>query len=232
MCGVRVEEEYSWPDCQSHYDLNVDYTDFYSWVWKSLYDPHGPVHVWIGGVMDCDETYDKIALLVGKEIAAELAYFSFVHRKNLFRSGLFKCVSLADVEETPDQVIHAAWYMLLYVYILGICVCSLYTLQPLQEFTHSKYSTRLCPQRISSSKLCAKTWPPGAVKLTVPSSGSSAVRCSPGDSTKHSAVLFIYTVPPYHDTLTICTPDRYVPDKRFVIALGVFGCNATGIGIP
>ena len=90
--------------------------------------------------MDCDETYEKIASLVGKETSAELAYLSFVHRKNLFRWGLFKCVALADVEETPDQVIYAAWYILLYVCISGVCVCSLYTLQPLQEFIHSKYS--------------------------------------------------------------------------------------------
>lgn len=107
MCGVRVEEKYAWPSCQTHYDLNTAYTDFYSWVWESLYGPHGPVHVWLGGVMDCKETYRKIASLLGKEISAELAYFSFVHRKNLFRSGMFKCETLAEVEETPGQVMHA-----------------------------------------------------------------------------------------------------------------------------
>lgn len=118
ICGVRVEEKYPWPNCQSHYDLNTAYTDFYSWVWESLYGPHGPVHVWLGGVMDCDETYDKIAALVGKEISAELAYFSFVHRKNLFRAGLFKCEALAEVEETPDQVTHFILFILFLIILL------------------------------------------------------------------------------------------------------------------
>lgn len=104
LCGVRVEEKYPWPTCQAHYDLTTSYSDYYSWVWDSLYDPHGPVHVWLGGVMDCEETYDKVASLVGKDISTELAYYSFVHRKNLYRSGYFKCEGTAEVEETPNTV--------------------------------------------------------------------------------------------------------------------------------
>ncbi|CAM9523606.1 unnamed protein product [Laminaria digitata] len=107
ICGSRVEEAYPWPNCRSHYDLTNDYTDFYSWVWQSLYDPHGPVHVWLGGVMDCDETYLKIAGMLGMEAAAELSQYSFVHRKNLFRAGLFKCSGLADVDETPGEVLQS-----------------------------------------------------------------------------------------------------------------------------
>lgn len=104
MCGVRVEEAYSWPDCEAHYDLNTQNNDFYSWVWTSLYDPHGPVHVWLGGVLDCDKTYSKLRQLVGKEITAKLAYYAFVHRKNLFRSGFFSCEGQAGVETKPGEV--------------------------------------------------------------------------------------------------------------------------------
>lgn len=104
MCGRRVEEKYPWPNCQTHYDLTTSYTDYYSWVWDSLYDPHGPVHVWLGGVLDCDETYSKIGDLVGVDIAADLAYYAFVHRKNLFRSGYFQCTGTAGVDESPDSV--------------------------------------------------------------------------------------------------------------------------------
>ena len=53
MCGVRVQSFYPWPTCETHYNLNQDHSDFYSWVWKSMYDPHGPVHLWLGGLMDC-----------------------------------------------------------------------------------------------------------------------------------------------------------------------------------
>lgn len=104
MCGVRVEEKYPWPNCASHYDLNTMYSDFYSWVWSSLYDPHGPVHVWLGGVLDCDETYAKLKDLVGPNIATNLAYFSFVHRKNLYRTGLFTCEGSFDVSTKPAEV--------------------------------------------------------------------------------------------------------------------------------
>ncbi|CAM9778398.1 unnamed protein product, partial [Sphacelaria rigidula] len=69
ICGVRAEPKYSWPTCELHYDLTIDYTDFYSWVWTSLYSPHGPVHVWLGGVLDCSETYAKLTKLVGPYIS-------------------------------------------------------------------------------------------------------------------------------------------------------------------
>lgn len=105
ICGLRVEEEYPWPTCQTHYDLTTSYSDFYSWVWESLYDPHGPVHVWLGGVMDCKETYNKISSLVGKDISAELEFYSFVHRKNLFRAGLFECTGSAGSDEKPAKVL-------------------------------------------------------------------------------------------------------------------------------
>ena len=85
--------------------------------------------------------------------------------------------------------------------------------------------------RRSSSKLSAKTCPLGAVELTVPRSGSSAVRCSSGDHTEQTAVLF---TPCHHTTthnVSILQIDMYlVPDKRFVVALDVSGCNATGLG--
>lgn len=104
MCGTRVEEKYMWPNCNAHYDLITLYDDFYSYVWTSLYDPHGPVHVWLGGVVDCDKTFDKIADLTNREISREISYFSFVYRKNLWRAGYFKCEGTASVEETPGTV--------------------------------------------------------------------------------------------------------------------------------
>lgn len=104
MCGAQIDESFPWPTCSMHYDMVTSYTDFYSWVWYSLYDPHGPVHIWIGGVLDCEDTYEEIASLVGPEIAEELALYSFIHRKNLFRQGLFYCEGTASVDQTPSEV--------------------------------------------------------------------------------------------------------------------------------
>lgn len=69
------------------------------------YDPHGPVHIWIGGVLDCEETYAGIVEeLVGKETAQDLAMLAFVHRKDMFRDGIFSCEGNASVTESPDEV--------------------------------------------------------------------------------------------------------------------------------
>lgn len=104
MCGFRVQEEYPWPTCQMHYKLVTEYTDFYSWLWYSLYDPHGPVHVWLGGVLDCEATYEKIKNLLGDGRARDLAMLAFVHRKNLYRDGIFKCEGSADISTKPSEV--------------------------------------------------------------------------------------------------------------------------------
>lgn len=104
VCGIRVQDAFPWPTCSMHYQLVTAYRDFYSWVWYSLYDPHGPVHVWLGGILDCESTYTKISKLVGKDVAVKLTYLAFIHRKNLYRSGIFKCSSSVDVSEAPDEV--------------------------------------------------------------------------------------------------------------------------------
>lgn len=69
MCGARVEDAYPWPTCETHYKLVTEYGDFNSWMWDSLHDPHGPVHMWLGGNLDCKETYDKIGALIGKDVS-------------------------------------------------------------------------------------------------------------------------------------------------------------------
>ncbi|CAB1096465.1 TYR [Ectocarpus sp. CCAP 1310/34] len=118
MCHARAETFYPWPTCESHYNLATSFTDFYSWVWESLYDPHGPVHIWIGGVMDCEETYGvDIEHLVGEETALDLALMAFVHRKDMFRDGIFSCEGSVAVTESPDEVLES-----------GVCGCHGYDL--------------------------------------------------------------------------------------------------------
>lgn len=104
MCGIDTSATYPWPTCETHYELATEYSDFYSYVWESLYDPHGPVHIWIGGVLDCEDTYSKIRELVGEYNAGVLAMYSFVHRKNLYREGFFSCEGTAEVSDKPDEV--------------------------------------------------------------------------------------------------------------------------------
>lgn len=104
MCGADIDVSYPWPSCSTHYALAMYQDEFYSWVWESLYDPHGPIHVWIGGVLDCGGTFSKIADLVGDVLAEKMALLAFVYRKNAFRSGYFKCEGTAQIDEASADV--------------------------------------------------------------------------------------------------------------------------------
>ncbi|CAN0178829.1 unnamed protein product [Ectocarpus sp. 13 AM-2016] len=121
LCGADMQKAFPWPTCTSHYDLATGYSDFYSWVWQSLNEPHGPVHIWVGGVLDCKETYERIEGLVGKMAASQLAAQSFTHRKNLYRDGIFKCDGRADVAQSSKEV------------MLSRCGCLGYSLKRLRD---------------------------------------------------------------------------------------------------
>lgn len=93
--------------------LVTGYTDFYSWVWESLYAPHGPVHTWIGGVLNCEDTVSSVSDLVGQDNADSLALYAFDQRKNFWRDEYFECQgSAATVSESADKVCEC-----------GGCVC-------------------------------------------------------------------------------------------------------------
>lgn len=98
MCGIKTESAFPWPTCKVHYDLLARHSDFYGWVWDAQYGPHGPVRIWLGGVMDCEASYARIIDLVGREIGTALAMLSFIHRKSLYREGVFECAEGVDEE--------------------------------------------------------------------------------------------------------------------------------------
>lgn len=104
MCGYRVEEKYSWPTCEMHYELALSEHDFYDWVWESTYKPHGPVHVWIGGSVDCEKTYRRLTELIGSDDATTLAFLAFFTRKHYYRFGLWKCEGTSSMSQDPDEV--------------------------------------------------------------------------------------------------------------------------------
>ena len=55
MCGLNPRSVYHWPSCKNHYALTFQKSTWYDWIWDVAYDPHGPVHVWIGGMGgDCE----------------------------------------------------------------------------------------------------------------------------------------------------------------------------------
>eukprot|EP00752_Nemacystus_decipiens_P008279 g7402.t1 len=105
LCDGYVTDSYHWPTCELHHWLVTGYTDFYSWVWESMYAPHGPVHTWIGGVLNCEDTVGAVSALVGAENADALALYAFDQRKNFWRDEMFECIGhTADVGEPSDAL--------------------------------------------------------------------------------------------------------------------------------
>lgn len=105
LCNTYdVTQVYPWPTCELHYMMLNDYSDFYNWVWDSMYAPHGPVHTWIGGVLNCEETVATVSSLVGADNADSLALYAFDQRKNFWRDDFFACEGLATGDQTEDDV--------------------------------------------------------------------------------------------------------------------------------
>lgn len=107
MCGVRVEGKHPWPTCLHHYELSTENASLYTWVWGSMQHPHGGVHAWLGGVLDCEEMHNDYVKWVGEDLALQLAYYGFIHRKYLYRSGIFKCSEPADADLTAQQLMES-----------------------------------------------------------------------------------------------------------------------------
>ncbi|CBJ25520.1 ortho-aminophenol oxidase [Ectocarpus siliculosus] len=105
LCDGSVVDTYGWPSCEEHHNLVMDYDDFYSWVSKSMYSPHGPVHTWIGGVLNCEDTISSVSSLVGEKNANSLSLKTFDQRKNLWRDGFFECEGSAAVGTPADELL-------------------------------------------------------------------------------------------------------------------------------
>lgn len=105
LCQANMEELFPWPTCEEHYNLVKDCPDFYSWSWTVQHDPHGPVHAFLGGMIDCKDKYNAIGDLVGEVIARKMAYSSVSSIKELYRNGIFKCKETVDESVAPDEVI-------------------------------------------------------------------------------------------------------------------------------
>ena len=79
----------------------TDYHDWNSWVCDSQHAPHGYVHVWIGGMLNCDDTLNALASLVGKDNADSIK-LSAMNRKSYWQKEMFECKGSA-AEDTPVE---------------------------------------------------------------------------------------------------------------------------------
>ncbi|CAM9151095.1 unnamed protein product [Choristocarpus tenellus] len=138
MCGLNSIDYFPLPSCESHYLLSL-YRNFYSWVWDSMYDPHGSVHIWIGGVLDCKKNFAYIADITDEEVAETLAELAFIHRKNLFRDNIFKCEGHPPADASPQEVMER-----------GYCGCLGYNLDSGDDFKLIRDVMFLVPNLLES----------------------------------------------------------------------------------
>ena len=102
-CDELITGTYPWPSCATHLKQVVDYHDWYSWVCDSQHSPHGYVHVWIGGMLNCDDTINTLTDLVGKDNADAIKK-SAMNRKSYWQKGMFECKGSADADTTVEEV--------------------------------------------------------------------------------------------------------------------------------
>ncbi|CAM9493178.1 unnamed protein product [Ectocarpus sp. 6 AP-2014] len=105
LCQLNTDQLLAWPTCQTHYELTTGFHTFYDWVWDSMQAPHAPLHLWLGGTMDCAGTYEAIGELVGNSIAETLTLLVIYHRRNLFCEDVWYCDGRADVQTKPPELL-------------------------------------------------------------------------------------------------------------------------------
>lgn len=52
--GLSMPIPVGWAKCSDHYTLTSEYDSYYAYNWYAQTLPHGPIHVHIGGVFDCE----------------------------------------------------------------------------------------------------------------------------------------------------------------------------------
>lgn len=102
-CDASIADTYPWPTCALHLSLVTEYPDWYGWVCESQHAPHGYVHVWIGGMLNCDETMTNLSELVGKE-NADLLKLNSMNRKSYWQEGYFECQGHAEIDVSVGEV--------------------------------------------------------------------------------------------------------------------------------
>ena len=105
LCDTYDANKFSpWPTCDMHYYMVTGYKDIATWMWQAEGKPHGPVHDWIAGVFNCDETMATISALIGPEDADALHLFGNEWRKTLWINGHLSCEGTATADQTAEEV--------------------------------------------------------------------------------------------------------------------------------
>lgn len=168
MCVLFAASSVQWPTCADHWELTFgsSYDTWYDWVWHSSYLPHGPVHVWIGGVGgQCESKFDKLLRTITKVSVARLKLSIFGLLKDMWRSELLETPKYCSTDAQEDCVFHCVrhgdnaetFYDTLKGYLETFSVTTLASLEPdaTESYTLADLTT------IADLMFCNTTYWPG-----------------------------------------------------------------------
>jgi hypothetical protein len=100
----RALSDYQWPTCASHYKMAVseEFDTWYNWAWAIGYLPHGPVHVWLGGVGGGCDTFDELEPVLGSDSVKSLKTAIFGLLKDMWRSELVNTPEYCSLDAAHD----------------------------------------------------------------------------------------------------------------------------------
>ncbi|CAM9430165.1 unnamed protein product [Discosporangium mesarthrocarpum] len=130
------------PECGNHYDLLTTFSTFYGFTWESMGRSHGALHIYLGGVIDCTEQYDRVAELVGDGVASTMRQTGSVSKKLLYRAGLLSCS--ADKANRPLNTFEQ-------LFSTGVCGCHGLNLDTGDDFNQVFEAAGLDPDIIDPS---------------------------------------------------------------------------------
>ena len=96
-----------WPSCGMHWNLTFDatYSSWYKWVWDAGYAPHGPMHDYIGGYVNCGNLRSELHNIMPIGAVDDFAKFMVVLPKSMYRAFLLTPPEYCS-DDTPQSQCH------------------------------------------------------------------------------------------------------------------------------
>jgi len=103
-CGADPSKYYGMPTCAVVEALTAK-AGFEEYMEYVSYDPHGPVHIQLGGAYNCAAAYDALLPLLGGDAAAldQLKALAFVFHKGAYRAGYLTCATADGTCYCPEE---------------------------------------------------------------------------------------------------------------------------------
>lgn len=89
------------PDCESHHRV-LSYTEWNQFGQEIMYNPHGPIHLLVGGVGNVDWNNALKAMNYDLETAMYWVPSAFSRQKNMYRKGILECPDICSID-TPME---------------------------------------------------------------------------------------------------------------------------------